>query len=254
MLKKIIILLLFLMPIALADLSQYPKPFVVDHYTNGLAMVMGSNYVAKHAVVAAEIAYSLRPIDGNYITRLDTEILDSYQNYDLILIGTPCQNTIVATVLNSDDCTFGLGPGEAVIKFADNGNKKALIVAGYDFESLRKAGLALANYNKHDFNGNEYKIIPELGEVPSANQETTSNNQQTKYTGKCDGCLVAQSCLKKGDKLFDSYCDGSSMQKFKAEGESCNENYECATEYCINEKCSNKSFFQKLIDWLKNIF
>ena len=253
MLKKILILMLILMPVALADLSQYPQPFVVDHYTNGLAMVMGSNYVAKHAIVAAEIAYSLRPINGNYITRLDTEVINDYQKYDLILVGTPCQNMIVAKVLNSEDCTFGLGPGEAVIKLADNGDKKALIIAGYDFDSLRNAGLILANYNKYDIKGDEYKIYPEEGSQPTAPEETPTPENKI-YSGKCDGCLVAQSCLKKGDKLFNSYCDGSQMTDFKPAGQECKENYECINENCINNICKNKGIFQRFIEWIKSIF
>lgn len=250
MLKKILLILLLLTPIALADLSDYPAPFVVDHNTKGLATVMGANYVGKHSVVATEIVYALRPINGNYITRLDTEMLDTYQNYDLFLIGNPCQNIIVSKVLNTNDCEMGLKPGEAIIKLVDNGAHKAIIVAGYDFESLRGAGLVLANHNKYNFLGNEYRLESENTETPSE----TPASEPTKFTGKCDGCAVAQSCLKKGEKVFGTYCDGSQMQEFKANGLACKENYECLSELCKEDKCGSKSLWQTIVEWLKKIF
>ena len=241
------------MPFAAADLSDFPEPFVVNHYTAGFADVMGADYVGKHSVVAAEIIYSLRPVEGNFITRLDTEILTTYQNYDLLLIGDPCQNQITAKVLGTNECGMGLKPGEAIIKLVDNGGKKALIVAGHDFDSLRRAGLILAHYQDYDFIGNEYKIEAEQDSGIETVEPAPSIPIVTNYVGKCDGCLVAQSCLKKGEIIFGTYCDGSQMQEFKPKGESCNENYECISNYC-NGKCSNKSLWQSFLSWIKNIF
>lgn len=250
MIKKLLLIFLLLVPLAFADLSDYPKPFVVDHNTDGLASVMGTNYVGKHSVVAAEITYSLRPIEGNYITRLDNEILTTYQNYDLILIGDPCQNQITAKLLKTTECGMGLQPGEAIIKLVDNGAHKALIVAGYDFESLRNAGILLAHYKNYDLTGNEYKIIPEQGAGTAPIEPVAPT--PTKPV-KCTGCLVAQSCLAKGDIVLGQYCDGSQMKDFKAKGEACTGNYECISKYC-NTTCTNKGIFTRIFEWLKNLF
>lgn len=255
MIKKILILFLILMPVVLGDLSEFPRPFVVDHQTDGLASVMSSKYVAKHAVVSAEIIYGIRPIQGDYITRLDTEMLDTYQDYHLLLIGNPCQNMIVGKVLGSSDCSMGLGPGESIIKLVDNGDRKAVIVAGYDFDSLRDAGLVLANYRKHDLSGDEYKIVPEqIGGERVVDDSKPSSTQVSKHVGPCDGCVVAQSCLEKGETVFGTYCDGSQMVEFKANEESCSEDYECVSGNCSDGKCGSKSFFQLIIGWLKSIF
>ena len=37
-------------------------------------------------------------------------------------------------------------------------------------------------------------------------------------------------------------------------GQSCANNYECTSNFCKENLCSNKSFFSKIIDWIKGIF
>jgi len=242
------------MPMAFVDLSEYPKPFVNDHYTEGLAMVIGENYIGgenSHAIPATEIVMGLRPIKGNYITRLDTEMLDKYQDYDLILIGNPCQNIIVKKVLGHSNCGMGLEEGEAIIKEVDNNGYHALIVAGSSFESLREAGFILGHYKEHDLKGNEYKIKINLGESSKETEEVTKKEPKI----ECDGCLVAQSCLSKGDVLFGEYCDGLNMNKLKNNGEECENDYECLSKYCdIVCKDKNNGFFSKVISFIKGIF
>jgi cysteine-rich repeat protein len=92
-------------------------------------------------------------------------------------------------------------------------------------------------------------ICPASGSQVRTCIEICSGNVTTENIecapGICSGCQTSNSgCVKFGGRFIDSgaqsYCDidGQTYQQ-KADGGSCNNNYECAVNFCSNGKCLN---------------
>jgi len=75
---------------------------------------------------------------------------------NLIVVGGPCANSVAAQLKgNPEDCAAGYEPGKAIIELIENGDKVALLVAGYSGEDTRRATAVLANYQDYSLSGNE---------------------------------------------------------------------------------------------------
>lgn len=95
-------------------------------------------------------------------TKLNTEISDP-KNYDLILVGGPCANPLVEQIPGLPACSgWALGPGEAVIKLVNNGEKIALLVAGTDAIDTRMAAKVLKDSENYNLQTTEAKITGSL--------------------------------------------------------------------------------------------
>ncbi|MFH0936339.1 MAG: S-layer protein [Candidatus Woesearchaeota archaeon] len=101
-------------------------------------------------------------------TKLNTEISDP-ANYNLILVGGPCADPLVEQVANLPTCSgWTLGPGEALIKLVNNGQKVALLVAGTDAIDTRMASKVLKDYENYNLETTEAKITGSLN-APTVN-------------------------------------------------------------------------------------
>ncbi len=91
-------------------------------------------------------------------SKLASEVAD-VKAQNAIVVGGPCANAAAATLLgNPVDCAEGFTPGKAKIKLFENGDKVALLVAGYAADDTRAAGKALAAYKVNKFTGKEAEI------------------------------------------------------------------------------------------------
>ena len=57
-----------------------------------------------------------------------------------------------------DNCAQDFKPGEAIIKYFDNGDNVALVVAGYSGDDSRRAGKVLAEASKYALSGSEVVV------------------------------------------------------------------------------------------------
>ncbi|MEA3429745.1 MAG: hypothetical protein U9R08_00580 [Nanoarchaeota archaeon] len=82
-------------------------------------------------------------------------------NQNMILVGGPCVNNKAAEVMgNPADCTEGFEEGKAMIKCFDQGDKVALVVAGYSGTDTRAAARYLADYAE-----NQDKFLKATNEI-----------------------------------------------------------------------------------------
>ncbi|MBI2671713.1 hypothetical protein HYX16_02150 [Candidatus Woesearchaeota archaeon] len=118
-----------------------------------------ANVVVKGAsttVSGGGVTYIPAKITVN--TRLDTEVSDPSQ-HNLILIGGPCADPLVERVAGLPKCgEWALGPGEALLQLAKNGDNVALLVAGTDAMDTRMAGKVFSNYEDYDLSGSSTKL------------------------------------------------------------------------------------------------
>ncbi len=72
---------------------------------------------------------------------------------------------------------------------------------------------------------------------------------------KCEGCSDKTGCLPISVRIDGRYCDvDKEMKPQKSSEISCENNYECITNLCIDGKCTEKGLFQKIISWWTNLF
>ncbi len=79
---------------------------------------------------------------GNEITDLTAQ--------NLIVVGGPCVNSVASKLMGSPaKCSDGFEPGKAIIKLFNNGDKVAMLVAGYSGDDTRRATTVLAKYDQY---------------------------------------------------------------------------------------------------------
>ena len=109
-------------------------------------------------------------------TILDTDVGD-LSKYNAIVVGGPAINEVAATLLGLPFPTSGasgnlpFGEGQAIIQMHANGDKWALLVAGYEAIDTRRAGVVLKNADSFQLSGSSVTVTGESLEVDGINVE-----------------------------------------------------------------------------------
>ncbi len=106
--------------------------------------------------------------DGSYAVnkvsvgaaKLDTEVADTWENSNVIVVGGPCANSVAAALLNNPaECGAGFEPNKAVIKlFERESGKVAMLVAGYEAADTVRASKVVAAFDEHSLTGMEVEV------------------------------------------------------------------------------------------------
>ncbi|MFH1248912.1 MAG: hypothetical protein V1660_02065 [archaeon] len=75
-------------------------------------------------------------------------------------------------------------------------------------------------------------------------------------TTECNfGCFYNEKCLPYGLRINKLYCSiEDNMKSQLTEEESCDNNFECQTNVCVNGKCISAGLIQRILDWFKKLF
>lgn len=175
--KKIILILFFLIPIVLAsDLYYYPN-FLIDNRSIDTVLVIGENAGADESA-ALNIVTSLKlseyylndslEYDPKILTFLytaplkrDSKITNLYDK-NIIIIGGPCANKMAARITSLPttwpECAAGFKQDFAKIKLYNNYGKYQLLVAGYEAKDTLGAANVLANFTSYTLIGKEIEV------------------------------------------------------------------------------------------------
>src|SRR3989344_1394552 len=138
-------------------LENYPYPFIKNGVPNSLYIVIPDFPEMNEYQAAGKISRSLK--NANPIPPTIVRISDLPEGYhNLIVVGNPCDNSIIAQLLKTTKCTGKLNEGEGLIKLVNSDRTNTLIVSGYSSDDLYKAALVLANYNVYPLLGKEIVI------------------------------------------------------------------------------------------------
>ncbi len=100
--------------------------------------------VKAEVMIAASTA--VKGTMGTLTPVLETDVKDATAQ-NLILVGGPCANALTAKFTGEGttfpDCNKDYTAGQAMLKLFDNGNKVALVVAGYGADDTQRAAVAL---------------------------------------------------------------------------------------------------------------
>ena len=90
---------------------------------------------------------------------------------------------------------------------------------------------------------------------PSNNENVIINPDALIEIENCDGCTLNEKCYPFGERMNGTFCSNKGMFLEQINGTNiCENNYECATNFCLDGQCLEPGFFQKMIEWFKRLF
>ena len=77
-----------------------------------------------------------------------------------------------------------------------------------------------------------------------------TNEKECKF-----GCLYGGSCLPIGTRVEGKFCDiGRDLTEQLGDEGTCENNFECGSNVCVNGKCISGGLLEKILDWFKKLF
>lgn len=150
-------------------LADYPNMFIEDNSFNAF-LVVGNEAPAKDVIVVSDIAVSLQYAGISVETTKLVSEIDDIRKQNLILIGTPCNNELIANVMDIespecvDDYSYGgFDENEGIIALYEKYEHIYLVISGYLPSDTREAGVLVANYGDYNLEDNLMKINTTVG-------------------------------------------------------------------------------------------
>lgn len=176
---------------AAADLDMYPMPFISGGSFTA-QIIVGATAPSSDVLAATDIAVSLQQQSS---TKISAQLDDEFDNWkNSILIGLPCQNSAVASVLGTNDCDIGLANSTGYLKIVEKDGITHLIVTGKTAADTRKAARLLAQAEKHAFSGTDLFVTGTLDEPQAAEGATQPLQPQPEIPQA--GCKADADCLE----------------------------------------------------------
>jgi hypothetical protein len=70
----------------------------------------------------------------------------------------------------------------------------------------------------------------------------------------CDGCTKDDRCYSYGIRKDGEFCSvNGNFQEQKGDVQSCENNFECESNVCVDSKCVSAGFLKRIFIWLKQI-
>ena len=71
----------------------------------------------------------------------------------------------------------------------------------------------------------------------------------------CNGCALENKCYPLGYRKSGKYCsDNNQFIDYKTSKVSCDNNFECSSNVCVNSECISERLIQRILDWFKKLF
>ena len=71
----------------------------------------------------------------------------------------------------------------------------------------------------------------------------------------CDGCVLGDKCVFVGYRANEKYCELSGEFKHQKEADlSCENNFECDSNLCIDDRCVEKGLFKRILEFFQKLF
>lgn len=252
------------------ELEDYPQPHVRSGVYN-TQIVTGVSGTSSDVIAAIEINEYLNdfaqvPLGS---TVLDNEVADKERN--LILIGSPCDNKLMAQMLgNPIPCDAGMPEIGGVLHIINYKTYSHLLVTGKDPDDVRRAARALREYDTYEdyLYSKTVKIEGSIEDdlfIDKYDYDPLKDKQEAIVTGAEVFCENHSECLE------DEKCS----PEIGCEKLDCPSGFRAANHTCIEipkeilkEEEENrtkelekdivvpgpKSFFDTIVNFFKNIF
>lgn len=84
---------------------------------------------------------------------------------------------------------------------------------------------------------------------------TTGSVEVTNTNTICGGCMSDNKCYPFGYRKNSQFCsDNGNFIDELNEDKSCENNFECSSNFCVSGKCISEGFLQKVLSWFRRLF
>jgi hypothetical protein len=71
----------------------------------------------------------------------------------------------------------------------------------------------------------------------------------------CEGCMLDEKCYSMGYRKSGKFCsDNQAFTDYRGTGASCDNNFECSSNLCVDSECISGGLFKSMLNWFKRIF
>lgn len=116
-------------------LKDYPYPFIKNSGYNGLYIVLPENYNPNEYSAAIRVAENLQTTQL-LLPKIVTDKTLPEGEYNLIIIGNPCNNEIMASELNTNSC-YLVSRDQGLIQLVNHERTSSLILSGDSYKAAR---------------------------------------------------------------------------------------------------------------------
>ena len=179
-----------------------------------------------------------------------------------IVCGDKCsdRNTLKECYCNEKG-SFGVKQFRCPYRCNDNRCQNASIIRCGDFvcntnESCstcqKDCGKCKTSDETNISSGNTTKITEKIPvNLGDQENEKAGHNRIASNDSDCAGCMVEGKCIKYGHRKNRMFCNlDQNMKEEFANGASCKSDYECTSNYCKYDKCTEAGFLKKIMNWL----
>jgi hypothetical protein len=164
------------------------------------------------------------------------------------------ENSTTETNLTSPTCTDSDGGLNYYIKGNVNYSKGVVsdgCIVGGDHEGW----LREITCNGDNMQMNDYNCPNGCRDGACIPVNAIDNQTNTNETSCSSGCLFENDCVSVGFRVDNSYCRvGGIFYSQLNESNSCENDFECSSNSCIDDVCVKKGFWTKLFEWLNRLF
>lgn len=96
------------------------------------------------------------------------------------------------------------------------------------------------------------ECYPDLGKT----EESVDESVETEASLICkNSCPLENKCYPFGYRKNGKYCsDKTNFVDYKGSEESCDNNFECSSNVCVNSECISVGFLRKIMNWFRRLF
>ncbi len=105
-----------------------------------------------------------------------------------------------------------------------------------------------------DFEKPEVVFVPSVEEEEKKTETTTEEKKEEILICK-DSCPLDGKCYPFGYRKSGEFCSDKGAFIKQLEGKTtCDNNFECSSNLCVDSQCVSQGMFQKIIDWFSKLF
>ncbi len=107
----------------------------------------------------------------------------------------------------------------------------------------------------NDKKGNKIIVIDKSYNLASFDISENISDYSGIASNICSGCLKDDKCYPLGYRKNRQYCsENNKFETQKNKESNCENNFECESNVCVNDKCISPNLIQKIIDWFIRLF
>lgn len=223
--------------------------YITDDEDSQLSPEQIKEQMAQESLERAEISQ-----------RLASEYREYEESVLLPACGGEYYNSFIETMSQGMSFKTVKPPGFKTVKevTATDVSEDEITLRVRDFQTggTESKTMRIGNLEKAEINGLNVVVGKKIDDVNKGGiMLCVSETKETQEKADCTGCFIDNKCFPIGTRTGADYCNlDRAIESQKGEDIVCNNNYECISNLCADNKCISPNFWRKILSWFSSIF